>query len=446
MNMLLRALLTTAVMAGCGAGGATVPYTPPAMPPQPHAVASVNPKPVTPPPPTQTVVEVPGEETATPVTAIPTVRLPHGNGETDLTADTLNATSASTLAEALKALPVPQDDRKRFFTLFLRARRLAGLAQAPFSAEPPERQRRLRAVALHAALDGYKEALGVAGTTWGNNGGGCLADGGQHGDPLCPDKGWFLYVYGLLLEQAGDRDNAAHTYAQTIAERVTTAAGTQPRWGEADALSHWGLATLAEAANDAPTILKEYDLVFQVLDCTTDTSKAMDVFACGDNPPVRRAILEHIRADHPSMIAEIERLQQERARQAAVSAALAQVWAPVEQVADDIAQKKWMIQYARQTHTYTAIHGDVLRTRPTDEASLQRSEVGIVRYAHDRLCPLKKVFVAQAGTAEFTKRAAAHCKDHAPMGSGQGNLYAGVQSGQVVLTSQCQAAFATPCP
>jgi len=114
-------------------------------------------------------------------------------------------------------------------------------------------------------------------------------------------------------------------------------------------------------------------------------------------------------------------------------ATVLQVWQPVEVVADDVADKRWMIQYARQNHTL-----------PLPE--VLRAEAGILRYAHDKLCPVKKAFVDQSGSAEFTKRAAAHCKDHPPIGSGEGNFYGGALSGHVVLTSQCQAAFATPCP
>jgi hypothetical protein len=110
------------------------------------------------------------------------------------------------------------------------------------------------------------------------------------------------------------------------------------------------------------------------------------------------------------------------------------LWQAVERVANDIAEKRWMIQYARQHHTYA------------DELSIRQAEAGVLRYAHDKMCPARQAFVGKTGSAaEFSKRGAAHCADDPPIGSGQGNVYTDM-SGRVVLTSQCQAAFATPCP
>ncbi len=137
---------------------------------------------------------IPGEDSVAPVSPMPLVRWPHlANSDADLYFETLGAKSASALADAL----AEPEGLSRFASLILKGKKLGGLAQATFADEPVERQGRLRGVALHAALDTYKEAL--ASPLW-NTREGCKV--------ICAQKGWFLYFNALLLEQAGDRIGA----------------------------------------------------------------------------------------------------------------------------------------------------------------------------------------------------------------------------------------------
>ena len=70
----------------------------------------------------------------------------------------------------------------------------------------------------------------------------------------------------------------------------------------------------------------------------------------------------------------------------------------------------------------------------TDRA-IQRMTVETQAIVAEKYCPAKKSFLKEVSGAEFTKRAAAHCKDSPPTGT-VGDP----------LTAQCRAAFGSPCP
>jgi hypothetical protein len=375
-------------------------------------------------------VVIPGEDTATAVSALPSARWPHVNQpDVDLHFETLGADSAQPLAAALRVPDPSPDDRERLRASFVRAKNLAGLAQAPFSYEPPERQARLRGVALHAALDAYRDLLGSV--AWATREGCWLS--------ACPDKGWFLLFDALLLEQAGDLSDAAAAYKQVLAETVTTMAGTHPLWvesnGQANGVVHLGLALIAEGSNARhASVLQEYDQVLGSLNCN-GWSQGID---CAR---LRQFVLDHVKTTSPDMLAELDRLQQERTRREAAEAALLSIWTPVEQQGDDIAKTMWMADYEEsQLGRMPSMQRDVITKQ------IQGTRRRVAAMVQQGLCPAKKAFLSKAGAAEFNKRAAAHCKENPPSGSAQGRYYAGAETGEVALTAQCQRALASSCP
>jgi hypothetical protein len=109
------------------------------------------------------------------------------------------------------------------------------------------------------------------------------------------------------------------------------------------------------------------------------------------------------------------------------------LWSAVEQTADEIAQQMWLVRWARQNHR-----------EPEDV--LQRITRKIAEVTQTKFCPAKAAFIAKTTATEFSSLAAAHCKDHAPVGSSEGNYYAPETSTQVMLTTQCQTVFASQCP
>ena len=397
------------VVAATACGGATVQFAPPAPPAQQQVVVRADPKPATPPPPIPTAVEIPGEGSVAAVAPMPSVRWPHvdvrrpmltsnvrDSTADDLYFDTRSARSATTLAEALKVPDrlgsLAPNDKERFPLLFFRAKQLAGLAQATFADEPNERQGRLRAVALHAALDAYKEAL--ASTPWDTREG-CRV--------ICPTRGWFLYFEAMLFEQAGDRANANATYKQVLDETVMTLAGTRRRWVEGmnhvDGLCHLGLATVAEAANEPCATCRGSERV-------RPGPGVAQLRRNDRGGRLRPSSTEHRRPpqlDEPADDGRSGCVLLARERERAAEAAVTRVWLPVEQVGDDIAKKMWIVEYE------TSKLGQM--SPPQRAATMQQIQgsnlriAGLIRQA---FCPTKKGFVASAGQAEFTKRAAAH--------------------------------------
>lgn len=195
---------------------------------------------------------------------------------------------------------------------------------------------------------------------------------------------------------------------------------------------------VTDAAHDQTpqaTVLNEYDLSLASLDCAGASTRGID---CA---PLRQSILNHIKTTNPKMLAELDRLDQKRIRERAVAAAVAAVWTPVEQVGDEIAKRTWMVEYE------VSKLGQMppLQRRVT-EKQIQGSRLHIAAIVQQQFCPAKKAFMARAGAAEFIRKAGAHCKDNAPTGSAEGRYYAGAETGEVILTKQCQAALASSCP
>lgn len=134
--------------------------------------------------------------------------------------------------------------------------------------------------------------------------------------------------------------------------------------------------------------------------------------------------------------AAIEKNEAKERAEAAKKAAAAQnaadaddAWQDLEQVGDQIAQNRFRASFARKYAPPT------LRT--------ERAIRAVTAYTRgmidEQFCPAKKKFIKLAGSADYRRRAAAHCKDEPPTGSG-------VNGAEITLTSQCRVAFATPCP
>ncbi len=217
-----------------------------------------------------------------------------------------------------------------------------------------------------------------------------------------------------------------------------TGDGTKRRWAEGsqiEGLCHLGLAMVAETdPSQSSAALQEFDASLDSLNCGGWTQGI-------DCAPLRQSVFDHIKTTHPEMLVELDRLRQERERQRAVEASLGTIWSPVEQAADSIAQKMWVVEYE------TLHLGEAQPAiRRVSAQQIQGTQLLVSTMVRQSFCPAKKAFVAKAGPAEFLKRAGAHCKDHAPEGSAQGHFYAGAASGSVLLTKQCQAALASSCP
>jgi len=101
-----------------------------------------------------------------------------------------------------------------------------------------------------------------------------------------------------------------------------------------------------------------------------------------------------------------------------------ELWEQVQQAGDDIAAKSHAVDWA-------------LRVSPTLQTQMAMARMRKVAAASviEKYCPAKSEFITATSAAEFTKRAADHCANHAPT-SNEGT----------VLTIQCRAAFAAGCP
>jgi tetratricopeptide (TPR) repeat protein len=362
---------------------------------------------------------------------------------------TLALAQALRLSDELKKMA--SDDGKRLTLLMTRAVSLGSLAQDDYAGESPERQGRLRAVALTAAVTAYKDALD--GIPWAP-----VAQSSVRGDGSHPrtwttmswtnsnsgtyKKEQILYEYALLLQQHSEYEKASSAYK----EAISTTQEEDPRFLALSQFGlHYALARVAEASQDPsqqPVLLAELQRSFDIVDCPDGWGERVEVVdgkLC--NERVRKILGEQIKAISPESWTKLEQRRQERERQRAIVAAVNQDWEPVETAADEIAQKMWWVQYAQSQEPQMSP-----ARRTLTERAIQGTNAHIADLVQEQFCPAKKVMVAGAGGTEFTKRAADHCKNHPPTGSAQGNYYGGAESGEVTLTSQCQAALASRCP
>jgi hypothetical protein len=103
------------------------------------------------------------------------------------------------------------------------------------------------------------------------------------------------------------------------------------------------------------------------------------------------------------------------------------LWGQVTQVGDDLVQRKFVIEKVVRIATP--------RTRTNIPAMLTVNTAIVT----EKYCPARKEFVQATSTAEFQKRATAHCKDETPRGQG-------LSGADVLLSTQCQAVYSTGCP
>jgi hypothetical protein len=122
------------------------------------------------------------------------------------------------------------------------------------------------------------------------------------------------------------------------------------------------------------------------------------------------------------MIADIEKNVQERTETIDSS------WSEVEEAADNVAVKRHQIQMVRQ----------IGRT-PRDAITASKMETITAAIVREKFCPAKKEFLSASNATEFSRRAAAHCKDQPPTANG-------LSGSQITLTALCQASFAAGCP
>ena len=98
----------------------------------------------------------------------------------------------------------------------------------------------------------------------------------------------------------------------------------------------------------------------------------------------------------------------------------------VARIADDIASKMFIAT------TATKIGGRAARAVP-------RMRLVIEASVKETYCPAKKEAMSVLATAEFSKMAAAHCKDEPPTAGG-------LSGSQVPLPNECRQVFASSCP
>jgi hypothetical protein len=105
------------------------------------------------------------------------------------------------------------------------------------------------------------------------------------------------------------------------------------------------------------------------------------------------------------------------------------LWNAVVRAGDDIAQRKYLAEFARKNLPQTP--KNIQGAKNIDE------HVGML--IRDIYCPAAKDFTRVGGAADFKQRATAHCKDEPPKGTGVGGV-------EVTLTAQCNATYAITCP
>lgn len=140
----------------------------------------------------------------------------------------------------------------------------------------------------------------------------------------------------------------------------------------------------------------------------------------------------HLRA-YNDQLEEQERLAQAERDRKAAQAAQDELWNPLQEVADQIATINWKAHFAASM---------MPRMSPSSQAqtkmAIGRMRAHIAALTQDSYCPAKRAFISEISAAEFTRRAAEHCKNDPPVDSGEGGE-------EVTLTSQCKEAYATTC-
>lgn len=104
------------------------------------------------------------------------------------------------------------------------------------------------------------------------------------------------------------------------------------------------------------------------------------------------------------------------------------LWASVVEVGDDLVQKYFAAEKLSK-----------VANRPHLVRALEQMRIVNQATVEEKYCPARKAFVQGASAADFAKRAAAHCREQAPTGSG-------LSGAEVTLTSQCQQVYASSCP
>lgn len=104
------------------------------------------------------------------------------------------------------------------------------------------------------------------------------------------------------------------------------------------------------------------------------------------------------------------------------------LWRAVEAPADTLALAPFRERFVRE-HANTR----------QNQAALARAAQYHAALFTNEFCPAKQEFISFAGASEYAKRAASHCKDEPPMGSGRGGE-------QVPQRAACEAIFARACP
>lgn len=105
------------------------------------------------------------------------------------------------------------------------------------------------------------------------------------------------------------------------------------------------------------------------------------------------------------------------------------LWSDVATAADSLAVKRWQIRLAKESFSKT----------PKNEQAIKNMEKHHAAVVAEEFCPAATAFRVKAGAREYNKRAAKHCATSAPVATG-------LSGKQVVLTTECATAFATPCP
>jgi hypothetical protein len=103
-------------------------------------------------------------------------------------------------------------------------------------------------------------------------------------------------------------------------------------------------------------------------------------------------------------------------------------WSNLVQIGDDLATKKFLQAFA-------AAHF----SGPQSARGIQNMALHISMITKDDFCPAKKEFLKVSNATELAKRTKKHCDEDPPTATG-------LAGQEEVLTAQCRAVYATPCP
>jgi hypothetical protein len=103
-------------------------------------------------------------------------------------------------------------------------------------------------------------------------------------------------------------------------------------------------------------------------------------------------------------------------------------WSKLRGVGDDLATKKFLLAFAQQ-HT----------TGARNARAKQNMALHISAITKDDFCPAMKDFLKVSTRQELAKRAKAHCDEDPPTATG-------LAGKEEVLTTECRAVYAMPCP